>query len=159
MYSKLFKNFQINSKPVLLFSIALLFVSLFACRSLEKRDFEAKAVARVFDSYLYSSDIENIVPDGTNLTDSSRMVRQYIKSWISQQLILDKAKFNLSDKQSYTSIEKQLEDYRTSLIIYAYQKELIKQKLDTVISEADIQKYYDENKANLILEDNILKAK
>ena len=72
---------------------------------------------------------------------------------------MDKAKFNLSDKQSYTSIEKQLEDYRTSLIIYAYQKELIKQKLDTSISENDIQKYYDANKANLILEHNILKVK
>ncbi|HIA37320.1 MAG TPA: hypothetical protein EYN89_11465 [Flavobacteriales bacterium] len=132
---------------------------MFSCNLFENKTFHSKPVARVHDSYLYLADIEHIIGDGTLSEDSSKMVRQYIENWIRQQLILHKAKLNLSDKQSYASIENQLNDYRTSLIIYAYQKELIKQKLDTIILEEDIQKYYEANNANLVLENNLIRAK
>lgn len=159
MYSELFKNFWVNSKYLPFFILAFLLVSVFACNSLTQEDSEDKVIARVFDSYLYSSDVTYLFPEGTNSIDSARMIEQFMESWIRKQLILDKAKFNLSNDQSYTEIENQLEDYRTSLIIYAYQKELIKQKLDTSISLNEIQNYYDENKTNFILEHDILRAK
>lgn len=54
--------------------------------------------------------------------------------------------------------EKQLEDYRNSLIIYTYESKLIGQKLDTVVSDTDIEKYYNDNVGNFQLKDNIVKV-
>ena len=158
MNSALFKIFQILKISGFLFLTLAILLSIYSCNMFENKNFHSKPVARVYDSYLYLSDIENI-RDGTLSKDSSELVRQYIENWIKQQLLLQKAKLNLSDEDSYTSIEKHLKDYRTSLIIYAYQKELVKQKMDTVILEDDIQKYYEENNANLILANDILKVK
>ena len=57
--------------------------------------------------------------------------------------VLHKAESNLDDDQK--SVEKQLEEYRNSLITYAYETELIKQKLDTVVSEDEIAAFYKNN--------------
>ena len=159
MYSAIFTNFLVTNKSGLLFLAIVLLLSLISCNLFENKTLHSKPVARVHDSYLYFADIEHIIGDGARSEDSSKIVRQYIENWIRQQLILHKAKLNLSDKHSYALIENQLNDYRTSLIIYAYQKELIKQKLDTIILEEDIQQYYETNNANLVLKNDIIRAK
>ena len=42
---------------------------------------------------------------------------------------------------------------------YAYEQALVRQKLDTSISEEEIQRYYDENGKNFELKDNIVHAR
>jgi len=54
--------------------------------------------------------------------------------------------------------EKQLEDYRNSLIIYKYETKLISQSLDTVVTDSDIETYYNDNIGNFQLKDNIVKV-
>ena len=51
-----------------------------------------------------------------------------------------------------------MNDYRNSLITHAYEEELVSQKLDTVISEDEIEKFYNENQSNFELKDNIIKV-
>ncbi len=53
--------------------------------------------------------------------------------------------------------ERQIRDYRNSLIIYEYQQQLIEQTLDTVITDSAIIEYYDRNKADFELKENIVK--
>lgn len=55
-------------------------------------------------------------------------------------------------------MEKQLVDYKNSLIIYAYEKELVRQRLDTIVSDAMIQEYYNVHPKDFELKDNILKV-
>jgi len=86
------------------------------------------------------------------------LVKSYLDNWIRQHLILHKAELNLTDKSRYIGIEKQLQDYRTSLINYAYKKELIRQKLDTVVTGIEIEDYYNDNLKNFELKDNIIKV-
>ena len=122
-----------------------------------KSEDEAVPVARVFDKYLYLHDIQEIIPEGITAEDSATMAENYINKWIRQTLILHKAESNLAEE--HKKFEKKMEDYRRSLIIYAYERELIDQKLDTLISQEEIEKYYNNNKQNFELKDNIIKVR
>ena len=52
----------------------------------------------------------------------------------------------------------QLDNYRNSLIIYAYENELVKQKLDTLVSDEEVENYYSANQQNFLLKDNIVQV-
>jgi len=132
---------------------------LHACSFFHDESTSSKRVARAFDKYLYTEDIVDLIPMGTSAKDSAILVNSYLESWIKQQLVLNKAKLNLSEQEAIKHMEKQLEDYRSSLIIYAYKKELIKQKLDTAVSDMKINEYYNDNVDNLILKDDIIRVR
>ncbi|MBL4754836.1 MAG: hypothetical protein JKY52_14725 [Flavobacteriales bacterium] len=140
-------------------SVLFLVAMLSSCSLFQDDSESSKPVVRVFDTYLYQKDINALIALGTTPGDSATLVTSYLESWVKQQLVLNKAKLNLSEEETFNSIEKQLEDYRTSLIIYAYQKELVKQRLDTVVSEQEIVDYYRDNANNLILKDDIVRVR
>jgi hypothetical protein len=71
-------------------------------------------------------------------------------------VVLKKAESNLGDEQK--DVSRQLEEYRSSLITYAYESKLIGQNLDTSVSDAQIASYYERNKQNFELKDNIIKV-
>jgi hypothetical protein len=129
-----------------------------SCNYFNNRNVEAKpdAVARVHDSYLYKDEISRMVASGTSKEDSALLVSNFIQNWVKQQLILQKAETNLNDEKK--DVEKKLIDYRNSLITYIYETELIRQKLDTVVAEEEIEKYYSDNQRNFELKDNIIKV-
>lgn len=129
---------------------------LFSCNVIKKNNSPAKKpVARAFDSYLYQSDIAGIVPKGTKPADSLKMLNEYLTRWMQQQVIVHQALNNLTPQQ--TDFSRQMEDYKNSLIIYAYEKELIAEKLDTTIAEQDIEDYYNQNKKDFELKNDIVK--
>ncbi len=70
--------------------------------------------------------------------------------------MLNKAEQALTEEQK--DFEKQIAEYRWSLLIYSYRQKLLQQKLDTVVSDAEIQTYYDENINNFILGQNVIKG-
>jgi len=114
------------------------------------------AVARVYDKYLYAEELKNLIPAGTSANDSIEITSAYINNWVRQELLLKQAEDNLDE--SSTDFSRQIEQYRNSLIIYAYESELVKQKLDTVIPQTEIETYYNENKNNFYLRENIVLA-
>jgi len=114
-------------------------------------------VARVYDKYLFKSDLVNVVPYGLDPEDSASIVNEYIQLWIRNMLTLKKAELNLTD--DLLDVEQQLEDYRTSLIVYNYERELLRQKLDTSVSSKEIETYYKENERNFQLRSNIIRLK
>ncbi len=137
----------------------ILFISLIlliSCKYSSKNKSD-EALARVYDEYLYKSDLAGLLPFNSSVKDSITLSRNYINNWIRQKLILHKAESNLSNEQK--DFKKQLEDYRNSLIIYKYESELIKQKLDTIVDDTAIQDYYNKHKKNFELKDNIVKVR
>ena len=113
-------------------------------------------LARVFDVYLYESDIQGLIPAGTSVKDSLSIAKGYINNWISQQLVLHKAERNLlvEDKQ----FDKQLKEYKNSLITYQYESKLIRQQLDTIVTNEEVENYYNDNIGNFELKNNIVKV-
>jgi hypothetical protein len=70
---------------------------------------------------------------------------------------LHKAEENLSPALK-DEITKQLEETRSNLIIYQYQRQMILEKLDTVLTDAELENYYAANENSFVLTSNIVKA-
>ncbi len=133
-----------------------LLIGLDSCNVIKKNsDPSKKPVARAFDAYLYMADIEGIVPKGTKPADSMKILNEYLTRWMQQQVIVHQAMNNLDPKQ--VDFTRQIEDYKNSLVIYEYEKELISEKLDTNIAENEINDYYDKNKKDFQLKNDIVK--
>ncbi|MFC5282414.1 hypothetical protein [Pedobacter alpinus] len=115
-----------------------------------------KPIAKAYDKYLYLKDLESVVPKNTHGNDSIAIVNAFIDQWQHEQVMQHQAEENV--KVDETSIQAQLEVYRKSLIRFQYEQELIRQKLDTLVSDNEIKKYYDSNKDNFQLKKPILKV-
>jgi hypothetical protein len=126
-----------------------------SCTQLEPRNRE-KPLASVFDNHLYPSDLKDIFPGSVSPEDSLLILQNYVDKWVKKQLILQKAELNLTQEQK--DVRLQIEEYRSSLLIYKYEQNLILQKLDTLISGEEIEAYYSENPSNFNLERHIVKA-
>lgn len=116
---------------------------------------EEEVIASVNEQKLYLSDIKLNMPN--NLEDSSYFVDKFINDWIRKEVMLAEAEMNLNS--NLDKYEKQIEDYRASLLIHAYQKELLNQNLDTSISNFEVEEYYIQYKEDLILSNNIFKGR
>jgi len=136
--------------------IILIFILFFThCSDFNRKKGE-EPVARVFDEYLYPRDIQDILPSSFSQSDSVIVARDFIEKWVKQQLLLAKAELNLTDTEK--NVDKQIENYRTSLLIYKYEQSLIKEKLDTFVSQKEIADYYNANSSNFLLNANLVKA-
>lgn len=138
--------------------ISVLFsMLLFSCNLIPgKENEQGKAIARVYDKYLYQEDLKGVIPAGASANDSTELTVAYINNWIRQELLLKQAEDNLDEANS--DFSKQIEQYRNSLVIYAYESELVKQKLDTVVLMSEIEEYYKNNQNNFKLRENIVLA-
>ena len=134
----------------------LLFMLVLIICSCEPQRTQEPPVAQVFESTLSRSEIIDFIPNGTSSEDSLLMAQNYIRNWVTQKLLLHKAIENLSNEEM--NIQKQVEDYRTSLLIYQYKQKLIAQRLMDDISDEDIETYYNKNEKNFILPTPIIKA-
>lgn len=111
-------------------------------------------IARYKDQYLYISDISESLASADNENDSLEIIQRMAQNWLRNKVLIDKALLNLGDE--IKTFEKQIEDYRRDLIIYAYEQAYINQNLDTIVSAAEISEYYQNNKNNYQLRENIV---
>jgi hypothetical protein len=113
-------------------------------------------LAKVFDKYLYMEDLHGVIPAEISDSDSASLAKDFIEKWIRNQLILNKAELNLSDAEK--NVEQQIESYRSSLLIYAYQERYLSQNLDTVVTDKEIEDYFKENQSNFLLGEPLMKG-
>jgi hypothetical protein len=139
-------------------SLILLFAWLVAGQgcTLIKSDNHEEPVARVLDQYLYPSDLAGAIPAGTSSKDSMILAKRYVDTWVKDQLMLNRAEQALPEEQK--DFEKQIAEYRRSLLIFSYRQKLLQQKLDTVITADEIQAYYQENINNFLLGQDVIKG-
>lgn len=135
--------------------ISLFFLSLNSC-SLFTGSTNEVPVARVFDRYLYPSDMDEAIPDGSSDKDSIVLAKRYINTWVKDQLMLSRAEQALTEEQK--DFEKQLAEYHRSLLIFSYRQKLLQQKLDTVVKSGAIESYYRANSSNFILGQDVIKG-
>jgi hypothetical protein len=136
-------------------TILFILVVLSACSNLFKSDGDDRIIARANDKKLRISELAEKIPDGLSERDSITLAENYISKWIQNEILTQKAKESLkSDEQDFT---KQLDEYRNSLLLFTLEQKLVSQYLDTVISEADIEAYYTENRSQFELKGNIVK--
>jgi hypothetical protein len=137
--------------------LGLLVFATVSCNFFNKEEVDDTAIARVNDTYLLSSELAEIIPQGSSSEDSLLIANNYIQKWIKEQLVLDKAELNL--KEEHRDFEKQLDEYRKTLTIYSYENQLINEILDSNVSIDEIAAFYQENNNIFILKNDIVKVR
>lgn len=137
--------------------LAFLTTFLVSCDFL-KQDEEKLPIARVNETYLFLEDIKNIVSENISPQDSLLIVTNYINRWATKQLLLDQSKINLPQK-TQDEFNKLVKDYKSDLYSDAYKNAIISQQLDTIITKEQYINYYNKNKENFKLNDELLKIR
>jgi hypothetical protein len=119
---------------------------LVSCNYFDKVN-SPQAAARVGESYLYDPELDSLVPKNTSKIDSTILIRSYINRWVTQKLLINAAEKNLDDlkKEEFNGLVRQ---YRNELYTKAYIEKIVLTTIDTVISDAELRKYYNQNKEN-----------
>ena len=108
-------------------------------------------IASVNEKDLLLSEVLKEMPKATE--DSAFFIERYMNLWIRKQLMIYHSEINLSS--DLLNYEAQIADYRSSLLIYAYQQELINQNFDTSITSNEISDYYNQYREEFKLVKNI----
>ncbi len=126
---------------------------LFSCN--KPKDDKVK-LAKVYDKYLFLEDVDGIIPKNISKEDSQMIIKNKIDFWIKKQIILKRAELSLTEEQK--DINTIVEDYRASLLIEKYKQEYIKQEIDTLITNVEIEKYYSDYPESFKINEEIVKA-
>lgn len=108
-------------------------------------------IASVNEKDLLLSEVLKEMPKATE--DSTFFIERYMNLWIRKQLMIYHSEINLSS--DLLNYEAQIAEYRSSLLIYAYQQELINQNFDTSITSKEISDYYNQYREEFKLVKNI----
>lgn len=135
--------------------LLVLSVTALSCDYL-RPEVEGEPVARVNDSYLYKNDLNAILVDGISKEDSIQRVNNFINQWATQKLLQSGAEINLSEEKQEDYI-KLVEQYKTDLFIKAYLEGLVKQKIDTTVTQEEAQGVYNLNKETFKLNEVLVK--
>ena len=136
-------------------SAALAF--LCGCNIISSLVHDDQVVARVGGERLYLSELKSYIPAGTSPEDSTAIALQYINSWATEHLYLKTAEARLSKEEK--NVDKELETYRRSLLRYRYEQRYINDRLDTLITQQQLEEYYKAHAASLELARPILKVR
>jgi hypothetical protein len=117
---------------------------------------KGKEVAKVNTSTLYASDLEQVAQNGLSMSDSTAFIQTYVNHWANNEVFYQQAVNYLSEEE--LDVSKELENYKKELVSYKFQTKLINEKLDTNVSAAQIEEYYNSNAQNFLLKNNIVKV-
>jgi hypothetical protein len=129
---------------------------LFKIQEKEKNTSEILAIVNT--EKLFRIDVTSVLPKNINKADSLVLANSYIQNWAIKRLLLAKAKNN-SSQETVNQIDGLVQDYKESLLINNYKEKLVKQKLDTVVSDEEIREYYLLNKENFKLNEELVKIR
>jgi len=131
--------------------LILITILLSSCNELTsiKND---KLVSRVGENYLYESEI----PDFSLYQDSLIRKKVFIDSWAREKILFDLSLVNL-DQKSIINLDELIERYKRDLYINSYKDILINSMVDSIISDSEIDEYYDENLNKFKLNEDLIK--
>lgn len=135
----------------ILYSLSL----LVGCSQNETKDESRIPYLEVGGRYLYREDIESVIPEDCSKEDSSSLAENYVKKWVTDVLLYEHASRNISDKEK---IEKLVDDYRKSLVIYQYEQNLIQERLADALTEKRLHAFYDTYQDKFRLKNCIIKG-
>lgn len=115
--------------------------------SCSKPEAKPEAVARAGEAYLYRSDLEGLVPAGTPKKDSLAIVSSFIDRWAAGKLLMEAAEMNLGKEQK-AGFNELIKQYKVDLYTKAYLEQMVQRSVDTVVEEAELERYYAANRQN-----------
>ncbi|MFT5512079.1 MAG: hypothetical protein ACI8SE_000474 [Bacteroidia bacterium] len=137
-------------------SVVLSTIFLWGCKNppVETRD---DAIAKVAEHTLYLEDIQLGIGDRITEGDSAKLVNDFIQQWIREKVLLAKAEATLSTAEQDKS--DLVTQYYNDLLIYELEQKLLSDRLDTIVDPKAVLMYYENNKKNFELKENIVRLR
>lgn len=142
----MFKDFT-NSCLALLF----IAISLLSC----KQESEGRVLAEAYGQKLYLEDIQDALVEDMSFEDSVFVLREFINSWVSRQVVLHESELALTESER--NKEAELKAYKEDLIVYETLNKLASEKMDSIFEEQELLSYYEDNLQEFVLSENIIK--
>lgn len=115
-----------------------------------------RVVAKVNGKKLYESQVLKFIPPGASPEDSLALAKQYINAWAGELIMNAMADKQLGKKEK--DVTRELEEYRNALLKYRYEQHYIEDRLDTVVTDAQVAAHYENNSNLYILDVPIVKG-
>ena len=131
----------------------LIFVFLIIILSC-KNSVDKNILATAFDKDLLYENVILELP--LNTIDTSLFIEKYVDEWVIEQVMLKQALINIVEDEY---IDDAVQNFKNSLLIFEYQKELVNQNFDTTISSVEILDYYNANIDKFKLDQDIFKGR
>lgn len=145
-------HFQANSK---LFCCALGLLILSSCNLLNERQ-DDTLLARAYNSRLYLEDLGDVFFPGISAEDSMAILRRHVDRWVQQQVLVYHALRTTPEEKR--DFDKLLEEYRNSLLIFAFENQLAKTEMDSLVTQSEVEAFYEANKQHFILKENVVRV-
>lgn len=112
-------------------------------------------LAKVYNKYLYLSDLESMIPEGMSAEDSALIIKAYTERWVRDAVMMHEAERNIPQD---LNIDELVQDYRASLILHNYEKKLVDQLLDSTIQMTELEAFYEKHKSQYIAQEPVLRC-
>lgn len=128
----------------------------FACGKSGIELSQGEALVRVKDKVLKREEVERQIPKNISSADSLMRAESIVKKWIVDILMDEAAYQNVGDDKA--EIDQLVNEYKRSLIRHRYQERIIRDRVSSEISESDQMAYYEKNKEQFVLNENLVKG-
>ena len=116
------------------------------------------AIAKYKSNYLFYEDIENNVPKNLTQNESLLFVKNEIAKWAKNHILVENAKINI-EKDQQNQLLGQVEAYNDQLFSHHYKEKIVKALMDTLVDKKSIFNYYEKNKSNFKLNEDIIQGR
>ncbi len=132
----------------------LLIITFVSCTSEAPSEVQDPVLAQVFNKTLVLSDIDGIVDPINNQEDSLHLIQSFVDRWVREAILMHEAEKHVSQDMG---LDQLVRDYRSSLVLNNFEQALFKNELDTVITDLDVEQYFNANKEQFRLSYDIVR--
>lgn len=126
-------------------------LSLYGCESITNRE---PTLATAYGNKLFLQDLSEDLSKVKEHSDSISLINDKVDEWVMDQMLLKVAKEKIGKKEQ---IVKMVEEYEKELYLHHYNQVLIKEELDTTITDVEIDTFISQQAEEYLLEDPMVK--
>ena len=109
-------------------------------------------IARAGENFLY----QNQLPSFSSEQDSILRYLNYIETWAKEKILYDLSLTNLSQSKK-NDLDQLVEKYKVDLYINSYKDLIVNSRIDSIVTDEEIELFYTTNIDNFSLNENLLK--
>jgi hypothetical protein len=109
-------------------------------------------IARAGENFLY----QNQLPSFSSKEDSILRYLNYIETWAKEKILYDLSLTNLSQSKK-NDLDLLVEKYKVDLYINSYKDLIVNSRIDSIVTDQEIESFYNMNIDNFKLNENLLK--
>ena len=132
----------------LFISITLLIIS---CSNINN-DNSNDLIARAGENFLYQNDL----PSFSSRQDSLLRYKNFVELWAKEKLLYDLSLTNLSQSKK-NELDLLIEKFKIDLYINSYKDLIVNSRIDSIVTNEEIESYYNANIDNFTLNETLLK--